>query len=313
MKTKKLGSNGPEISVVGYGAWEIGGDFWGPNPEIDALIEAMRAGFEAGIGWVDTAEVYGSGNSEEIVGRALEGHDDIMVFTKVAPGPAGTGFRPEEVKQACEASLKRLGRETIDLYQCHWPDGSVPIQETWGAMAELVEEGKARFIGVSNFDREMIEKCEAVRHVDALQPEVSMLHLRYFDDGLLDFCEDNGTGVICYGPLAYGLLTGTITAETTFHEKDWRSGNTQMRYYERLFKPGVIEGHLDTVEQLRPVADRVGCTLGQLALAWLFHRSQITGAIAGSRKANHVRENAGAGDVELSDDVMAEVAAIIGA
>lgn len=312
MKTKKLGSNGPEISVVGYGAWEIGGDFWGPNPDIDVVLDAMHAGFDAGINWVDTAEIYGSGTSEEIVGRALKGHDDVLVFTKVAPKPAGSGFTPEQIKKACEASLKRLGRDVIDLYQLHWPSSDVPTKSTWAAMASLVDEGKVRSIGVSNFDQKLIEKCESIRHVDALQPEVSMLWRKYFDSGLLDFCERNGTGVIAYGPLAYGLLTGTITTETTFHDKDWRSGTSGFSYYDRLFKPGVIERNLDIVERLRPVADRVGCGLAQLALAWLFHHSQITGAIAGSRKADHVRENAAAGDVVLSTKDIEEIDEVLG-
>lgn len=310
MRTKRLGNAGPKISVVGYGAWQIGGDMWGPNPEVDQIIGAMHAGFDAGIDWVDTAEVYGSGNSEELVGRALAGRDDVMVFTKLAPGPAGSGFRPEEVATGCDASLKRLGRDVIDLYQLHWPS-DIPVQETWGAMAELVDAGKVRYIGVSNFDQTMIEQCEAVRHVDSFQPEVSMLHRRYFEDGLLDFCEANGTGVLCYGPLAYGLLSGTITAETTFHEEDWRSGGG-IGYYKRLFAPDVIGGHLETIDRLRPVAKRVGCTMSQLALAWLSHHAQITGAIAGSRKADHVRENAGAGEVSLSEEDLGEIEAILG-
>lgn len=311
MKTKQLGSKGPDISVVGYGAWQIGGDLWGPNPELDQIIDAIRAGFEAGINWIDTAEVYGKGTSEEIVGRAIVGHDDIMVFTKVAPKQAGTGHRPEDVRAACDASLARLGREVIDLYQLHWPSGDIPVEETWGAMAGLVDAGKVKSIGVSNFDLALIEQCEAIRHVDSLQPEFSMLHRRYLDDGLLAFCEDNGTGVICYGPLAYGLLSGTIDTKTAFHEKDWRSGNTKVGYYDRLFKPGVIEGHLETIAALRPVADRVGCTMAQLALAWVFHQSPVTGAIAGSRKADHVRANAAAGDVSLSDKDIEEINAIL--
>jgi aryl-alcohol dehydrogenase-like predicted oxidoreductase len=140
-----------------------------------------------------------------------------------------------------------------------------------------------------------------------------MLWRKYFDDGLLDFCEQNGTGVIAYGPLAYGLLTGTITAATTFDDNDWRSGKKGFSYYDRLFKPGVIEGNLEIVDRLRPIADRIGCALSQLALAWLFTQLQITGAIAGSRKADHVRENAEAGDVVLTEKDMEEIASILGA
>lgn len=311
MKTKRLGSNGPEISVVGYGAWEIGGDTWGPNPDLDELIHAIHAGFDEGITWVDTAEVYGSGTSEEIAGKALEDRRGVMIFTKLAPKPSGTGFRPDEVRAGCDASLTRLGRDVIDLYQLHWRSKDVPIEETWGAMAELVEAGKVRHIGVSNFDRELIERCEAIHHVDSLQPELSMLHRAHLDSGLLSFCDENGTGAICYGPLAYGLLTGTITPDTEFHPKDWRSGDTSMRYYERLFKPGVLEGHLETVDGLRPIADRVGCSLAQLALAWVFHQPAVAGAIAGSRKADHVAENAAAGDVMLSEKDLEDIRTIL--
>ena len=311
MKMRRLGSNGPEISAVGYGAWEIGGDLWGPNPEVDDLIHAMHAGFDEGITWVDTAEVYGSGTSEEIAGKALKDRRGVMVFTKLAPTPSGTGFRPGEVRAGCDASLKRLGRDVIDLYQLHWRSNDVPMEDTWGAMAELVEAGKARYIGVSNFDRDLLSRCEAIRHVDSLQPELSMLHRAHLNSGLLSFCEENGTGAICYGPLAYGLLTGTITPDTKFHPKDWRSGDTKIGYYERLFKPGVIEGHMETIDALRPIADRVGCSLAQLALAWAFHQPAVAGAIAGSRKAEHVAENAAAGDVTLSEKDLEDIHTIL--
>lgn len=309
MKMHRLGSKGPEISVVGYGAWEIGGDTWGPNPGLDAIIDAMRAGFDAGITWIDTAEVYGSGNSEEITGRALEGRDEVLVFTKVAPQGAGTGFRRDEVRAACEASLKRLGRDVIDLYQLHWPTDDVPLEETWGAMASLVDDGLVRHIGVSNFDQERIERCEAIRHVDSLQPELSMLQRKPIDTGLLDACARNGTGVIGYGSLCYGLLSGKVTKDTTFG--DWRDGNTGMGYYRRYFAPGKIEGNLDKVERMKPIAGRVGCTMSQLAIAWSFHQTGVTGAIVGSRKKDHVLENAGAGDVSLSDNDLVELTSIL--
>src|ERR671918_2890873 len=140
MRTRQLGSNGPEISVIGYGAWEAGGDAWGPNESDQVVIDAIRAGLDAGIAWIDTAEVYGDGKSEELVGRAVEGRrDGVVVATKVAPRPDGTGFRRDEVRTACEGSLKRLGLDRIDLYQLHWRDGRVPVEETWEAMAALVD------------------------------------------------------------------------------------------------------------------------------------------------------------------------------
>lgn len=311
MQRKKLGSNGPEISVVGFGAWEAGGMAWGPNPPDEQTIRAMRTAFDSGITWIDTAEVYGGGRSEELVGQAVKGYDEAMVFTKVAPKSAGTGFRPDDIRTAARQSLERLERDVIDLYQLHWRDEHVPVEETWGAMAELVNEGLVRWIGVSNFDRELIERCEKVRHVDSLQPQFSMLHQDGRDD-LFPFCEGNGTGIICYGPLAYGLLTGAITAETEFTDDDWRGGSHGMTgYYEALFAPGVKERHLGTVEALRPIADRIGATLPQLALAWVFHQRGVTGAIAGSRSPDHVKDNAGAGSIELSPKDLEEINSIL--
>ena len=309
MQTRKLGSNGPEISVVGFGAWEMGGAHWGPNPEEKVIADAVRAGIDAGMNWIDTAEVYGSGTSEEILGRAV-GKTGVMLFTKVAPGPHGTGFAPAQVKEACEKSLRRLQREAIDLFQLHWPAGDEPLEDTWGAMASLVDEGKVRFIGVSNFNNELIDRCEKIRHVDSLQPQFSMLAQDPAREWILH-CRDIGTGVISYGPLAYGLLTGAITMDTEFDDTDWRSGKMGMGNYEKLFAPEARKHHLETVEKLRPIADRLGITLSQLALAWNFHQPGVTGAIAGSRSASHTAENARAGEVTLGEKDLEEIDAVL--
>jgi aryl-alcohol dehydrogenase-like predicted oxidoreductase len=310
MKKQKLGSQGPEISVVGFGAWEAGGGIWGEVPD-DQTIEAMRAAVDAGITWIDTAEVYGSGRSEELVGKALKDLD-ALVFTKVAPEGAGTGFRPEQVKEAARKSLQRLQRDVIDVYQLHWPDSSIPVEDTWGAMAELVDEGLVRYIGVSNFDRELIERCEKIRHVDSLQPHFSMLHQagrhRFFP-----FCRENGTGIVAYGPLAGSLLTGAITMETEFDDDDWRSGKTRGNagYFDEFFAPGIKERNLEKVERLKKIAGRLDASMAQLALAWVFHQTGVTGAIAGSRSPKHVRDNAAAGTITLSNDDLEEVDTIL--
>jgi methylglyoxal reductase len=309
VRTERLGPSGPEISVIGFGAWEAGGGVWGPNPSEGTVIDAMRAGFDAGIDWIDTAEVYGDGLSETLVGKAVAGRDDVLVATKVAPRPDGTGFRADQVRQACAASLERLGRERIDLYQLHWRDDGIPVEETWGAMAELVEEGLVRHIGVSNLDRELIERCERIRHVDSLQPHFSLLYLKHRD--LIRWCGDQGTGVVCYGPLAYGLLTGSIGPDTEFDRRDWRSGYGGVSYYRDMFAPGKLERSLAVVEALRPVADRLEVTVAQLALAWVVHQPGVTAAIAGSRNPDHVRQNAGAGDVELDEGTLREIEAIL--
>ena len=310
MKMRALGSAGPEISVVGYGAWEAGGMAWGPNPPDDQTIEAMRAGIDTGINWIDTAEVYGGGRSESLVARALEGRDDVLVFTKVAPRRAGTGFDRDGIRKAAEKSLDRLGRDRIDLYQLHWPDRKVRVEETWEAMAALVEEGLARWIGVSNFERDLIERCESIRHVDSLQPEFSMLRREGRDD-LFPYCERNGTGVIAYGPLGYGLLTGAFDKDTKFGDDDWRSGKHGMGAYEDLFAPGTFERNIDFVDSLRPITLGLGIKPSQLALAWTWHQQGVTAAIAGSRSPAHVVENAAAGDVELSAEVLDEIESLL--
>jgi aryl-alcohol dehydrogenase-like predicted oxidoreductase len=310
MRARRLGRDGPDISLVGFGAWEAGGGaVWGAEPPEDQVVEAIRTVFDAGINWIDTAEVYGKGRSEELVGRAISGRrDEVVIATKVAPASEGSGFRPEQVRSACTASLGRLGIDHIDLYQLHWPDETgIPVEDTWGEMAALADEGLVRAIGVSNFDQALIERCEAIRHVDSLQQEFSMLWLE--DRDLIRWCGENGTGVVTYGPLAYGLLTGAITAETEFDEGDHRSGWDGEPH--PLFGPGKRERSLAVVEALRPIAARLEISVAQLALAWNVAQPGVTSAIAGSRDPEHVRSNAAAGDVELDDETLVELEAIL--
>jgi aryl-alcohol dehydrogenase-like predicted oxidoreductase len=305
MRTRRLGSRGPEISVIGYGAWEAGGDAWGPNESEAVVVEAIQAGLDAGIDWIDTAEVYGDGVSERLVGKAIQGRrDDVVVATKVAPQPEGSGFRSDNVRKACEGSLERLDTDRIDLYQLHWPDAEgTPLEETWGAMAALQDEGKVGSIGVSNFDREQIERCLAIRHVDSLQPEFSMLNRENAE--LIRWCREQGVGVVSYGPLAFGLLTGAVTAETRFPPGDWRGQKQSEGPFADLARS------LEVVDRLRPVAERLGCSLSQLALAWNVHQPGVTAAIAGSRNPAHVRTNAAAGDIVLDETTRAELDAIL--
>lgn len=310
MRTRKLGSNGPEISVVGYGAWEAGGMAWGPNPPDQETLAAMGAAFDAGITWVDTAEVYGGGRSEELVAKAVAGRDDVLVFTKVAPRPAGSGFDAQGVRAAAEASLRRLGRDVIDVYQLHWPHPEIAVEETWEAMAGLVDAGLVRWIGVSNFSVELVERCERVRHVDSLQPHFSMLHRDGRDD-LFVHCDQAGTGILAYGPLAYGLLTGAFDETTTFSDDDWRSGKHGMGAYDELFAPDRFRRNLAIVDALRPIAERKDVTLAQLALAWVVHQRGVSAAIAGSRSPAHVRDNAGAGDVELDGQDLDDIEEVL--
>jgi aryl-alcohol dehydrogenase-like predicted oxidoreductase len=295
---------GPELSVIGFGAWEAGGDAWGPNRSESEVIDAVGAGLDAGMNWVDTAEVYGDGVSEMLVGKALAGRRDrIFLATKVAPAPEGTGFRPEQVRAACDASLSRLGVDVIDLYQLHWPDRSgVPVEDTWGAIGGLVDAGKVRWVGVSNFDRTLIERCSAIRHIDSLQQEFSLV--RPEDRELIRWCGEAGIGVLSYSPLGAGLLTGAFDREDAQRIDDWRAsdGLTSVGHLDRVF--ALVDG-------MRPVAERLGVSLPQLALAWNWQQPGVTSAIAGSRDAEHTRSNAAAGVLELDGATLAELDALI--
>jgi aryl-alcohol dehydrogenase-like predicted oxidoreductase len=308
---RRLGAHGPEISVVGFGAWEAGGEEWGPNTSEQQVIDAVRSALDAGINWVDTAEVYGSGTSEELVGRAVAGRDDVLIATKVGPAPWGTGFRPEQIAEACRGSMERLGVDRIDVYQLHWPDDSgVPIEETWGAMAQLVDDGLVRAIGVSNFDQPLIERCLSVRHVDSLQQNFSMVYLD--DRDLIRWCGEQGIGVVAYGPLGFGLLTGAISAETRFDPADWRSGRREDDdLYDRLFAPGRIERSVAVAERVGEIADRLGVTTAQLAVAWVFHQPGVTAAIVGTRNPAHAKMAAAAGDNQLDETTLDELERIL--
>ena len=220
----------------------------------------------------------------------------------MAPQPAGTGFRPEQVRSAILGSLRRLGLDHVDLYQLHWPDESISVEETWTAMAALQDEGLTRYVGVSNADWGLVEACLAIRHVDSVQNELSLLHQ---DDreGLLVSLDGAGVGYLAYSPMALGLLTGGITRDTVI--SDWRAGRGGAG--PELFRPGTLERNLDLVERLRGVAERIGISLPTLALRWVIEQPGVTAAIAGSRNADHARANAGAGDLRLAADVLVEI------
>jgi len=305
---RSLGTGGLKISVVGYGAWEAGGDFWGPNESDEQVVSAIRAALDAGMSWIDTAEVYGRGRSEELVGKAIAGRrDELLVFTKLAPSPPGSGFRPGQVKPAIQASLGRLGIDHVDLYQLHWPDDRVPVEETWGAMTEVADAGLVTHIGVSNFDLPLVERCEGIRHVDSVQNPFSLLHQ---DDrtSLLPALDAWGIGYLAYSPLALGLLSGAIALNHRFHERDFRGGarGDQPEY----FRAGSFERNLGLVDQLRRTARRLGVSVPVLALRWVIQQGGVTAAIAGTRNAAHTQENASAGDLHLDAETLAEIDAI---
>ena len=232
MNTSRLGSQGPEITRVGLGASSIGGQGWGPVDDEES-IAAIRHAIEGGINWVDTAASYGQGHSEEIVARAIDPYtagEDVLVFSKCGlrwsdddPGTENN-LTPESIRFECEKSLERLGVERIDLFQFHWPDElGTPVEDSWGTMVELIEEGKVRWGGVSNFDVKLLDRCEAIRHVDSVQPPLSLIDRDALRE-VIPWAHEHGTGVIAYSPMASGLLTGRFTKDRaeSLTEDDWR-------------------------------------------------------------------------------------------
>jgi aryl-alcohol dehydrogenase-like predicted oxidoreductase len=313
MRKRRLGSQGPEISVLGFGAWALGGSWrygWGPQDDSES-IAAIRHAVESGVTWVDTAAIYGIGHSEEVVGEAVKPFrvgEEVLVFTKCgeqwneAKGASDNDLRPETIRRECEESLRRLGLERIDLYQFHWPDRiGTPVEESWATMAELVDEGKVRWAGVCNFTVELLERCEPMRHVDSLQPPLSLLNRAARDD-VIPWARENGTGVIVYSPLGSGRLTGNFSAERIerMAPDDWRRGDAAFR------EPRLSET-LAFVDRLRPIAERLGVSVASLAIAWTLAVPEVTGAIVGARRPEQMDDWLEAGDLELDESTRAEI------
>jgi aryl-alcohol dehydrogenase-like predicted oxidoreductase len=306
MEIRRLGRSDLELSVVGFGAWVTGMDTASDELDEGELDRAILAAYESGITWFDTAEIYSNGRSERILGRVLRPiRDRALIATKVAPAGAGSGFRRTDVHRAVRRSLRRLKTDRLDLYQLHWPDPSVPIQESWGAMRELVDEGLVRAAGLSNVDRRLIERCLEVGPVDAVQNQLSILHPH--DAGsLLPWLSDMGIGYLAYGSLAFGLLSGSIDAGSNFAWDDWRSGGParyERNYYEDLFAPGRIQKHLTVVETLKSMADEIDVTLPVLSIRWALEQPGTTAAVVGSRRPAHIQSNALAGSVRLTAQI----------
>ena len=312
MRTTELGSTGMEISRVGFGAWAIGGaeyDWgWGDQDD-EQSIAAIHRALELGVNWIDTAAQYGFGHSEQVVGRALEGVDQRpFVFTKGGQpeGPNRTTVQTLErdsLKRECEASLRRLGVEAIDLYQIHWPIPDEEIEEGWTTLVELKEEGLVRHIGVSNFSVEQLRRAQAIAPVETLQPPYSLLD-RDAEGEILPFCEREGIGVIVYSPMASGMLTGKMTRERIegLPENDWR------RRSERFQEPQLSK-NLELVERLERVAERHGVSPGAVAVAWTLRNPAVDGAITGYRRPDQVEPILAAADLQLSDEEAAELEA----
>jgi aryl-alcohol dehydrogenase-like predicted oxidoreductase len=317
LATRPLGISGMDITTVGFGAWAIGGGGWafgwGPQDDADS-IAAIRYALDRGINWIDTAAVYGLGHSEEVVRRALEGvpqESRPFVFTKGGlvwnerdrmASPTQT-LRPESIRRECEASLRRLGVERIDLYQFHWPDpAGVAIEASWAEMVRLVEEGKVRAAGVSNFDVELLERCESIRHVDALQPPFSLIR-REAAERELPWCLAHGTGVIVYSPMQSGILTDSFSAErvAALPDDDWRRRSSE-------FQPPKLARNLALRNALRPIAERHRVTVAAVAVAWALAWPGVTGAIVGARTPEQIDGWVAGGNLALTDADLDEIA-----
>jgi aryl-alcohol dehydrogenase-like predicted oxidoreductase len=319
MNVRKLGTSDLEITTVGFGSWAVGGDWaygWGDQDDGDSVRAILRA-VGARVNWIDTAAIYGLGHSEEVVGRALAqltAGERPMVFTKcgVVWDPANRHAEPrfvaapESIRRECEASLKRLGVERIDLYQIHRPDESgVPPEDSWGEMSRLQDEGKVRAIGVSNYDVALLERCESVRHVDSLQPQLSLIS-RESAATVIPWCAAHRTGVIVYSPMASGILTDSFSPArvAAMAETDWRRR-------EADYKEPALSANLALRDALRPLAARHGTTVSAVAVAWVLAWPGVTGAIVGARRPDQVDGWLPAGTLALTADDLAEIAAAV--
>jgi aryl-alcohol dehydrogenase-like predicted oxidoreductase len=303
MLLRKLGNSQLHLTPIGIGAWAIGGSGWhgsmGPQKEENS-VPAIHAALDHGLNWIDTAALYGLGHSEEVVARALRGRQNRpYVFTKCervwdSAGNVGASLKAKSIRYECEQSLRRLQADVIDLYQIHWPEPDEDIEEGWSALARLKEEGKVRYIGVSNFSVSQMKRAMAIAPITSLQPPYAVVR-REIEKEILPFCAANDIGVIVYSPMYAGLLTGAMTKErvVNFLPEDWRRN-----------LPGFIEpalsSNLQAVEMLRSIGKRHGRSPGEVAIAWTLMNPAVTGAIVGFRNPRQFAGVAGAAEFRLS-------------
>lgn len=304
MKTRILGWTDLNLTTIGYGSWALGGGdwlwSWGPQDDQASVATILRA-VELGVNWIDTAAVYGLGHSEEVVGQALKKLPRRPILaTKCSlvwdsAKNVSARLKKESVRAEIEASLRRLGVDEIDLYQIHWPDPEAEIEEGWSAMADLVKEGKVRYIGVSNFSVEQMKRIQPIHRIASLQPPYSMLK-REVESDLLGYCAANQIGVVVYSPMQKGLLTGGIKERVKHFSAD------DHRLQDPDFKDPLLKIHLELVERMRPIAAKHNMTVSQLAIAWVLRRPEVTSAIVGARKPAQIEETVAAGDWVLTEE-----------
>jgi len=315
MEKRRLGTTDVQLTTMGFGTWAAGGGGWqwGWGPQDDeASISALHRAFDLGINWVDCAAAYGLGHAEEVLGRALAGRSDILVATKCGQvwdqGSPNTYFRltAASVRAECEASLRRLAVERIDLYQIHWPNDEVHLEEGWGEIARLVQEGKVRYAGVSNFSVAQMKRVQPIHPIASLQAPYSML-ARGVEAELLPHCAANGIGFLAYSPMQSGLLTGKVTREwvAALPADDWRREKNP-----ELQEPA-LSANLALVEALRPIAGRHGKSLGELAVTWVLRLPAVTSAIVGARNPSQIAGTVGGAGWRLSEAEAVEIEALL--
>jgi aryl-alcohol dehydrogenase-like predicted oxidoreductase len=310
MQTRQFGKTDLYITPLGFGSWAVGGGgwqfAWGSQDDRES-IGAINRALDRGVNWIDTAAVYGLGHSEEVVARAIkERAERPYLFTKCSMvwderGNISPSLKRDSIRREVEDSLRRLQVDVIDLYQIHWPNPEKDIEEGWSTLSDLKREGKVRYIGVSNFNVEQLQRAMDIDRVDTLQPPYSLIHPDV-DDEILPFCEKNGIGVIVYSPMMSGLLSGRMTREriADFPDDDWRKNNPE-------FQEPRISRNLGLAEVLKSIGRDHGLSAGEIAIAWTLRLSAVTGAIVGGRNSNQVDGIVGAADFRLSEIEIAEI------
>jgi aryl-alcohol dehydrogenase-like predicted oxidoreductase len=299
MRTRRLGSTELELTVIGFGAWALGGGDWafgwGSQDDRES-IDAIHRALDLGVNWIDTAAVYGLGHSEEVVGKAVKGkRDRVIIATKCGltwnrKGKIKGFLSSKSVREEVENSLRRLDIEVIDLYQIHWPFRPRDDLEAWGTLADLIDEGKIRYAGVSNFSVKQLDAIRGLHPPASLQPPYSMLE-RGIEQDLLEYCAGHDIGIVAYSPMQCGLLTGKMTRERVadFPRDDFRRK-------DRHFREPALSATLEMVEGLQEIAAGSGRTAAQLAIAWVLRRPEVTSAIIGTRNSRQIEETAPAAD-----------------